>query len=375
MFSFVFLFFSPLFCLLFSHKMPTITNLPIEIISTILFLLSKRDIHQCSLVNKIFYLASVPLLWKEFIITTSEKFTQFINALDSASYHCRNSVEFIDVCDLPIKDEELLKLLSLVPCLETIWINFATTFADKSIMQIPHYCKHLKSLMLQSVNISDQSALALSQCLQLKEIYFTNCPNMTSKALYPLTNLPIETLTLSNCDYMMTSETARVIRSFAYLKHLSLFDSDNDSPEFLRCLTGDTTNTSCMPNLQRLYITMPLISFSAIEPIFVSFLKTHTHIRELYLHFKEIPESILKAAICHLPVLELVHFTSLRNISGKSVLGAVNHLSKLSSLTIYADQCHDLDVIGICNKSGSCNINLENAQIKSIRASQVDKQN
>lgn len=358
MFSFVFLFFSSFFLLL-SHKMLTINYLPKEIMSTILLLLDKRDIRQCSLVNKMFYLASVPILWKEFIITTSEKLTQFINALDSAIYHCRNSVKFIDVCDLPIKDEELLKLLSLVPCLEMIWIKFATTFADKSIMQIPHNCKHLKSLMLQSVNISDQSALALSQCLQLKEIYFINCPNMTFKTLYLLTNLPIEALTLSNCDYMMTSETARVIRLFAYLTHLSLFDSDNDSPEFLRCLTRDTTNTSCMPNIQCLYIAMPSISFSAIETIFISFLKTHTHLRELHLNFKDISESILKAAICHLPALELVYFTRLREISGKSVLSAVNNISKLSSLTIYADRCHDLDVIEIYNNSSSCNINLE----------------
>lgn len=351
--------------------MSTISDLPYEVLSKILCSLDKKDKYRCLFVNKTFYSVSVLELWKAPDVF-GRTISDFIDCLNLFGHTIGSNVKRITL-HYNFSDKQFLHILSFLPNLEEMIIFDGNYLTDKSIAQIPKYCKHLKCLELNFLNISDQSFVFFDQCYQLTRLAINSCQNMTSKALLAFINLPIKNLKLWGCKWMLSVETAFCIRSLTCLTHLDLSFTLCNPIEFLRCITVDDTGMPYLPHLQYFSIVTTPNQSNNIDTSLIPFLRTHSHICHLDLHLDQISDALFKAVACHLPCLKTFNIGNSVGTPAKSIREIVYQCSRLSDVDIYDIDFTERDFPEALHKVFSRRLRLGRTDLDRIRANQCTK--
>jgi hypothetical protein len=305
--------------------MAKLGDLPREIISLICSLLKQSAKYNCTFVNKEFHDASIPELWREPNLSSTNLVKQLLKCLKLCK-HQRG--EYIRIMKLGFKvalnDEELLNLIQLMPNLEVLELRKADELTDKSIMRVSEFCTQLKSFGITGAMVTYRSAHYLGQCQQLQKLTLASCPNLSSLALLPFVQLKIEYLDLSGCKWLNVGDTAYDLCSFQNLIHLNLVCCDIINMDFIHCLTA-----KCLPNLQDFSITGgTIIEDSAIIP----FAKAHRNIRGLFLLECAITDQTLEAISIALPLLHHLDLSFCRRLTSNGVRHLISHCTNLRLL-------------------------------------------
>lgn len=305
-------------------------ELPREIVSLFCSLLKQSAKYNCIFVNREFHAAAIPELWREPVLPNTTVLKQLIKCL-KLSKHQRG--EYIRIVKLGYKvsvdDDELLNLLLLVPNLEVLELRRADDLTDKSIMRVSHYCPQLKTFGIKGALITYRSAHYLGQCLQLTKLSLESCPNLSPLALLPFAELHLECLDLSGCKWLNVADTAYDLRSFHHLTHLNLVCCDIISMDFIHHITTNSDGKPCLTNLQDFSITgSTVMDDSAIIP----FIKTHPHIRGLFLLECAITDQTLDAIAKYLFSLHNLDVSFCRRLTSRGVRNLVNNCPNLRLL-------------------------------------------
>jgi hypothetical protein len=311
--------------------MARLDELPREIVSLICSLLKQPTKYYCSLVNKEFYDAVIPELWREPILPTTHTLNQLVKYLEHSKSQRGDSIRVIKLDpNVSLNDDELLNLLAFVPNLEVLELRKANKLTDKSMIRVSHYCSQLKSFGVTGALLTYRSAHYLGRCRQLSKLTLGSCPNLSSLTLLPFAELNIEYLDLSGCKWLNVTDTAYDLGSFQYLTHLNLVCCDVISTEFIRSLAiVNDDGRPCLPNLQDFSITgSTIIDDSAMIP----FIKTHGNIRGLFLLECAITDETLEAIAHHLPLLHNLEVSFCTRLTSRGVRHLINHCSRLALL-------------------------------------------
>ncbi|KAG1051079.1 hypothetical protein G6F43_006692 [Rhizopus delemar] len=157
---------------------------------------------------------------------------------------------------------------------------------------------------------------------------------MTFDALIPFISLPIESLTIHECDWIASIEAALHVRSFSNLIKLDVDSRHNDLTKFFCTITIDEAGMPYLPRLQYLSIGSRAFQGDDLDTAIISFLKTHPCIRYLELKFDFISGIIFDAIICHLPDLETFLVRKSISLPAESVRKIVDHCPKLLYIQI-----------------------------------------
>ncbi|CAO3663262.1 unnamed protein product [Rhizopus stolonifer] len=224
--------------------------------------------------------------------------------------------------DITISDDELLSLLPLIPNLEVFAIKQAEQLTDKSLIPISNYCRQLKHFSVSGALCSYRTAHYLGQCIQLQQLGFAACPNLTAMALLPFVHRAIEQLDLSGCKWLTVNDTAQDLRSFVHLTHLNLICSDIISADFLHHLTE-------LVHLQDFSITgNSVIDDQAIVP----FIKNHSNLRGLLLLECAISDDTLQVIAEYLPELRHLDISFCTRVTLQAIRSLIHHCPYLEAL-------------------------------------------
>jgi hypothetical protein len=310
--------------------MARLDELPREIISLVCSLLEQPAKYHCSFVNKEFYDAAIPELWREPVLPTTNILKQLVKCLKLSKSQRGDYIRIIKLgLKVSMNDDELVNLLQLVPNLEVLELRKADELTDKSMTQVSHYCNQLKSFGVTGALLTYRSAHYLGRCRQLSKLTLESCPNLSSLALLPFAELNIEYLDLSGCKWLNVTDTAYDLCSFQYLTHLNLVCCDVISMEFIRCLAAGINGKPCLTNLQDFSITgSTIIKDSAMIP----FIKTHSHIRGLFLVECAITDETLEAIASYLPLLHNLELSFCSRLTSRGVRHLINKCNHLTLL-------------------------------------------
>lgn len=348
--------------------MSTINDLPNEVLSKIFSLLYRSYKYECLLVNRRFYSVAVLELWKSITINGHEN----DRTARCFSLFCIRIGERVKRLTLGYGPHyhQLICILSYLPNLEELVLSNTPSLIEQDVLQIPKYCKHLESLVLTQLDISNQSLLSFDQCHLLKRLKFCSCPHMTFDALIPFISLPIESLTIHKCDWITSIETALHVRSFSNLIQLDVDFRLSGLAKFLRIITIDEAGIPYLPRLQYLSMGSRTLQGDDLDTAIISFLKTHPRIRYLKLRFNQISNIVFDAIICHLPDLETFLVYEPISISAKSIRKIVYHCPKLLYVQIDHIRSTEYDFPEVHHRVRHHRLTLGYNDLKHIRANQ-----
>ncbi|KAI8988344.1 hypothetical protein BDF20DRAFT_813604 [Mycotypha africana] len=166
-------------------------------------------------------------------------------------------------------------------------------------------------------------------CRHITKLTLASCSNLTSISLLPFVDMPIEYLDLSGCKWLNASDTAYDISCLHSLTHLNLVCCDTINHDFIRSMVTAT----CLSKLQEFSITggATLIDDNAIIP----FIKTHPHVRGLFLLECAITDATLEAIATHMSFsLHHLDLSFCRHLTANGVRHLISH-------------CHHLRLLGL----------------------------
>ncbi|KAG1056005.1 hypothetical protein G6F43_002075 [Rhizopus delemar] len=298
--------------------MTTIEDLPKEIILKIFDLLETENVYQCQLVNKHFHSASIPALWRNLSIDTEDDYHWFINYSCVSGQGTGQYVKSIYFCfGSNIDDEKLMSVLPLIPNLEELEIKDATILTDKSLSFIPKCCKKLNKLTWESLTMTYEAGLMLGQCSELETLHLNCCYLFHPNCLQPLIDVPLKRLVITEGSWLI--ETARDLARFHHLKELTIQNCGDIPNEFFQQLAFG------LPNLKHLYVEKV-----KEEAGLVSFLKTHSGLREIWLDSCHVTDATVETITHYIHGLELLLFKTTEDVSIQALHQLVCHCPNLS---------------------------------------------
>ncbi|KAG0780206.1 hypothetical protein G6F16_012399 [Rhizopus arrhizus] len=361
--------------------MSTINDLPNEVLSKIFSLLYYSDKYECLLVNRRFYSVAVLELWESIAIYGYEN-DKTARCLGLSRIRIGERVKRLRLGYGPDR-HQIIPILLYLPNLEEIELFNIPNLIDQDVLQIPKYCKHLESLKLSKLEISNRSLLSFDQCHLLKRLYFNGCRYMTSDALNSFIGLPIESLTIHTCCWTRFTKAALHIRSFSNLIQLDVESHVDNLAEFLRIITVDDADMPYLPRLQYLSMKSGRSQYMEsespqddLDTAIISFLKTHPRIHYLKLRMNYTSNIVVDAIIEYLPDLEAFivckpYSTSVRpqiSMSAKSVCKIIYHCPKLLYVEIHRTQHTKYDFPEVHHRVRYNDLILRHNDLKRIRA-------
>ncbi|EIE87559.1 hypothetical protein RO3G_12270 [Rhizopus delemar RA 99-880] len=168
-----------------------IQKLPFEILQIVVSYLNKKYQYNCLFVNKAFYAAAIPELWRNPHFSYKRTLCQFIRSQGFSKHQLGNRVKsMLFTYDTRVRDTDFLNIFPFTPNLEELDIR-------------------------QPEELTEVSSELLSNCY----------------------------------------ETAHDLRSFAHLKHLTLSCCKRMPIEFISFITVDDQGQPYLPHLQKFAIT------------------------------------------------------------------------------------------------------------------------
>ncbi|KAG0735484.1 hypothetical protein G6F62_003885 [Rhizopus arrhizus] len=348
--------------------MSTINDLPNEVLSKIFSLLRRSHKYKCLLVNRRFYSVAVLELWKSITIYGYEN----DKTARCLGLFCIRIGERVKRLKLGYGPDHLqiICILSYLPNLEELVLSKTPNLIEREVLQIPKYCKHLESLALSKLEISNQSLLSFDQCHLLKRLKFSSCPYMTPDALTPFIGLPIESLTIHECDWIRFTNTALYIRLFSNLIQLDVDSSLINLAGFLRIITVDDADMPYLPRLQYFSIGSGTHQGNDLDIAIISFLRTHPRIRYLKLRSNQISNYVFDAITRYLLDLETFIVRKSTSTSAKNARKIVYLCSKLLYVEIHRILYTKYDFPEVHHLVRNHRLTLCSNDLKRIRANQ-----
>jgi hypothetical protein len=326
------------FFLFFLFTMSYLSNAPIEVLHLMLYNINRQsDLFECALVNKSFYAAANPLLWREpqqiISDTTRENSMPFrlLQSFRQARKHgIRSTTLGHYIRKLYIQKrthlQDLRQLINNAPLLEELIIY--STLKDKDLERIVLKCPQLKRLSLYYLSAgSDRFFESLRHCTSLRELNIMDSQRSTHQ-LTSLTHSRLEKLKMQPFLY---SHHLFLEASFGVTPTLTHLDLDGMAKPYFRHYRALRSPT-LFPALTDLRIAMPSPEDPADDAL-VSFFKAHPLIRNLSIVGMKINPAIMDSL-----ATDLVHLKRLRLIHNGHLPPLTISLPLLEKLTVRACQ-------------------------------------
>ncbi|ORZ07174.1 hypothetical protein BCR42DRAFT_442878 [Absidia repens] len=296
-------------------------KLPQELLPLIIQHLEKQDDrYTCTLVDKRFYQAAIPLLWEAADLFSNEPAQTFLTCLTmSQHHHIGRHIRALSVNNCVWTDTEFLSVIEHTRWLEDLQLINLKHITDTSLQHLGRHCPRLRILILYHMDISQPSMDALGQhCYQLTELTVANCwklgPDTFSAVIdgCPLEMLHIEYPSLG----LITDKVAMDLANhFDRLTELELMYLPIGFIE--RLLSAAATAAGSWPHLTHLTINNYDVNYQGNggDGALVPFLQTHPGLQVLDLNQSQFNLKLLKAiSAIHHPKLMDLHLQRVRRL-------------------------------------------------------------
>ncbi|KAI9247221.1 hypothetical protein BY458DRAFT_527376 [Sporodiniella umbellata] len=309
--------------------MPSLEDLPREIMTLICSRLEQSEKYVCIQVNRELHSACISELWREPFIESLESLQQLIKSLYHAKHQRGEYIRALRLgYDIGVSDEDLTSLLPLIPNLEVFVAKQARLLTDQSLIPLSNACRQLKQFSITGSPATYRTAHYLGRCLALQKVRLASCPNLSPMALLPLAHRPLEELDLAGCKWLTVQDTGLDMGTLVGLTHLNLLCCDMISAEFLEQLAG-------LVHLQDFSMTgNTVIDDRAMIP----FIKSHRQLKDLFLLECAITDLTLSVISQYLPDLHHLDVSFCTQVTGTGLRSLIHHCLYLRLLGVkYCD--------------------------------------
>ncbi|KAG0168308.1 hypothetical protein DFQ28_009150 [Apophysomyces sp. BC1034] len=294
-----------------------IDSLPTEILARIAASLASFGLYECCLVNKRFYTAFAPLLWRDIAVESEYMLDRLCRSLSNTSTSPGYQVRQLHL-DCYIEDDDCLSLMRHLPQLESLNAPHAGYLTDRSVIPLVQTCLQLQEICLHSASITYRSLHYFSGLKRLRRLDLSGCSKISSLALFPLQNCPLELLNLSLCRWLTAEDTAVDLQVFCMLKELSLICCSTICKEFMCCLLPKTDSDQApLPNLHAFSLTGDDEEID--DDVIVPFVQSHPRLRSLILMACAITDRSLLAMRDCLADLQNIEISYCSQVSSNGV--------------------------------------------------------
>lgn len=276
---------------LFNIPMIHLDHLPVELLSLIVGNINHNGLFNCALINKRFYAATIPVLWRAPKVDDGHSIDRLtrslVYSLSSLRRHhpviLGHHIRQLDITardDDALDDAGLMFIVDHAQYLEDLTIHPAHRITDISIQHLSRHCAQLRKLHLYKATITHRSVHYLGQrCRQLRELGLKACHELLPITLLPFAEVPLEHLDLSECRWLTVEDTALDLAALDRLKHLELVCTRTINAKFIEQLLPTSTTTP-----------LPLLTYFAItgwtdisDHVMVPFITSHPRVESLHL--------------------------------------------------------------------------------------------
>ncbi|CAO3601110.1 unnamed protein product [Absidia cylindrospora] len=334
-------------------------DLPTEIVSLIIQYIKdgpgrRRDdkqLNKCALVNKQFYTATNPLIWKAPVLHSGDHlFNKFLTGLLESQYFSGQHVQRLNLRALR-SDRILLLMMKHLSHLNLLNIVDASRITDTSIKQLPTHCPNLTQLHLGKAVINDLSIQILAQhCHHLHILTLNNCPSLTCNLFSALIGTSLTALTISvdrstMNDWMAPTHEAAT----AALKHLTRLNrltrlSITGAPlPFTQLLLTATTNINPDTGKRRHRAWPHLVDFSTDEfgttraigdEQLITFIKSRPRLTRFSFAGGRMTDALLEAIATYLPKIRYLGLINHPELTARAVRRLIQHCPLLNDMEL-----------------------------------------
>ncbi|SAL97660.1 hypothetical protein [Absidia glauca] len=318
--------------------MSYLSDAPIEVLHLMLYNIDRQcDLYECALVNKSFYAAANPLLWREpqqmvsdITRECSMPFRLLQSFRQARKHGIRSTTLGHHIRKLYIQRrthlQDLRQLINNAPLLEELVIH--STLKDKDLERIVLKCPQLKRLSLYYLMAgSDRFFESLRHCTNLREFNIMD----SCRSTYELTSLKHCRLEKLKIQPFLYSHALFLEATFDDMPTLTHLDLDCIATPYFRHYRTLRSPT-LFPALTDLRIAM-LSPESPADDTLVSFFKAHPLIRNLSIEGMKINPAIMDSL-----AIDLVHLKRLSLINNGHLPPLTIDLLLVEKLTVRA--CH-----------------------------------
>ncbi|SAM02267.1 hypothetical protein [Absidia glauca] len=285
-------------------------QLPVELLSLIVGNVNHKGLFNCALINKRFYAATIPVLWRAPKADDGHSIDRLtrslVYSLSSIRRHhpviLGHHIRQLDITardDDALDDAGLMFIVDHAHYLEDLTIHPAHRITDISIQHLSRHCTQLRKLHLYKATITHRSVHYLGQrCRQLRELGLKACHELLPITLLPFAEVPLEHLDLSECRWLTVEDTALDLAALDRLVHLELVCTRTINTKFIEQLLPTSTATTPLPLLTYFAIT----GWTDIsDQVMVPFITSHPRLESLHLLKCGITDLTLDTIATHLP--------------------------------------------------------------------------
>jgi hypothetical protein len=248
----------------------------------------------------------------------------------SGFLHARELGQYIRRLTFDSRDSphHIFIILEHTPYLEEL------TLANKDIDDISiewmfRHCPGLYTLSLRHLPYITDKAIDLT---------LEDCPNLTSEALLPLSDMGIQRLHIRDCDTWGTlPKTALLLRLFDHrLTDLCIFHTKAGTPAinatFLRCLSPlrDKNPQVPLPRLESFYMAKGRGTPPLDNQVLIPFFKSHPHLAKFQLNEAVVNEETFKAIAEYLPEMNQLELSLVDGLSSQMIRNLVKACPNLN---------------------------------------------
>ncbi|KAI8330621.1 hypothetical protein BC941DRAFT_440323 [Chlamydoabsidia padenii] len=313
-------------------------RLPLELVELILSHIKKHsDLYQCTLVNKSFYLTTIPHLWhtpwafhrqghNQRATSTLLKNLQWAHhqhRIDSIplGHHIRQlCFTFRD------SSTHILLLVSHTPFVESVFIR--ARLSDQHMDRMAQLCPRLVKLELVALSkLSDQAMESLARhCPRLEQLTLTFCEGLTTNALLVLKECGLKRLTITGNHWW---RSATHLGLFHQLTHLSLSTGISPTSLTMTSSIGDWLPTDDLLQLQELTLT----GFGDPDGMLVAFIQNHPCLVALRLIQCRLDGSLVDAIVKYANNLERLDLDYSQGVSADGLQQLIKHCPRLAHVS------------------------------------------
>jgi hypothetical protein len=280
--------------------MKNLGDFPIIVLSSIGNNLSTNDLYTCTLINKRFYNATNPVLWRAPNVRTGASLFKVTTGLFLSQHSLATHIRKLDF-GMEIDGITFLLLLKQINFLEELKIHQGTSITDYSFQDIPQHCPLLKTLYLNEIYITHRSTAALGEhCHQLSELTLSYCPALSPPCFLDLAHCPLTTLTIISSGVQDPWMTTTAVQNLTHLNLLTFLTIEFASTTFTQCLLtmNNDPGLAPWPHLTYLYLKK---CGNFDDQHTTPFIKSHPKIRQFYLCESGITDETLDIISTYIP--------------------------------------------------------------------------
>ncbi|ORZ19763.1 hypothetical protein BCR42DRAFT_477276 [Absidia repens] len=314
--------------------MVNITQIPAEILSLIVQHVCQEDLYNCALVNRLFFQATTPLLWRDLQMPNDGVLVKVITTMVESRYALGQHVRYVSSGTIAVNENEE----------GTVDTNIGhRPITNIKFQQLARQCPHLQSLRLGGSKLSHRSFTFLGRrCSQLTKLELNDLRSLSSDVLSALTALPLEDLDLdvhilagdASPQWITTQQAVMDLTRFPRLNRLAI----HGTPALFlhRFLTTNSNNRI------RTTVSFPLLSMFVLincsqlkDDAIIPFLCSQPGLKRLILNGGEFTDMTLDAIIACVPGISHLSLDHTRTITSQGVRRLIKGCPSLMVVRFY----------------------------------------